>query len=503
MSLSYEYIPKDDPRINLETLDIFSPSDRWRSVNLAPRSTQQQQQSDSPKPIAATTANAVDKNTEPNNLYCTACKRKFSNEATFQGHLKSAKHIANEKKSKPNKKAAGNNAASGRQQQQPQDPAVKDALNKLKQALTAAKSSNPAPAIGVLWSLSKTFYTLKRPQNTFQALEQLIYTLETLQLSSDKTCGLTPSQVASTLYASRLALARLLYLYKTDASIAFARTLSLKALQGKWKIDSEQLVILAQQCGDIPLDRVMVHCRNLGIRYIEREEKREGGPPAPKLDKNQSFVAILTEAAAMFQNDDTESNNQQGECAVIADDIVTVTNHKNDQLEAPSNSVAIVLLCLTAIVSKHETGFQPHYYMEKVSEMYEKCAKIHQASQARVISHGMSADNKYVASWNLFMALLLALEIDDFVRADSIIRIIENEGLNRSYMDMQVLVSIAKACKECDYTTLKHTVPHQLEHLELLLEETNVDMILRHLTDPMKQSDTIVRLQMLAALVPK
>lgn len=30
--------------------------------------------------------------------YCKACKKKFSNEPTFQNHLKSAKHIANEKK---------------------------------------------------------------------------------------------------------------------------------------------------------------------------------------------------------------------------------------------------------------------------------------------------------------------------------------------------------------------------------------------------------------------
>ena len=31
------------------------------------------------------------------NLYCTACKKKFSNEATWSTHLKSAKHIQNEK----------------------------------------------------------------------------------------------------------------------------------------------------------------------------------------------------------------------------------------------------------------------------------------------------------------------------------------------------------------------------------------------------------------------
>lgn len=36
-------------------------------------------------------------------LYCKPCKKKFSNEPTFANHLKSAKHIANEKKAQPAK----------------------------------------------------------------------------------------------------------------------------------------------------------------------------------------------------------------------------------------------------------------------------------------------------------------------------------------------------------------------------------------------------------------
>lgn len=39
-------------------------------------------------------------------LYCKACKKKFSNEPTFTNHLKSAKHIANEKKMQPAKAAS-------------------------------------------------------------------------------------------------------------------------------------------------------------------------------------------------------------------------------------------------------------------------------------------------------------------------------------------------------------------------------------------------------------
>ncbi|KAI9254019.1 hypothetical protein BY458DRAFT_333963 [Sporodiniella umbellata] len=34
----------------------------------------------------------------PEDLYCLACKKKFSNAPSFDNHLKSAKHKANEKK---------------------------------------------------------------------------------------------------------------------------------------------------------------------------------------------------------------------------------------------------------------------------------------------------------------------------------------------------------------------------------------------------------------------
>ena len=92
------------------------------------------------------------------------------------------------------------------------------------------------------------------------------------------------------------------------------------------------------------MSRVMDECRKLGIRYIEREEKREAPAPA-KSDRNQSFVAILTEATGMFQNDDGDDIGQS----------VSVC-FNGSQLTASSNSMAIILLYLTAIVSKYETG---------------------------------------------------------------------------------------------------------------------------------------------------
>lgn len=65
---------------------------------------------DSAKPAAVLASPFAKKTVEPAlDTYCKACKKKFSNEPTFVNHLKSAKHIANEKKLKPASKGPANN----------------------------------------------------------------------------------------------------------------------------------------------------------------------------------------------------------------------------------------------------------------------------------------------------------------------------------------------------------------------------------------------------------
>lgn len=50
-----------------------------------------------------TGSNSLSSKKVEDDLYCKPCKKKFSNEPTFANHLKSAKHIANEKKAQPAK----------------------------------------------------------------------------------------------------------------------------------------------------------------------------------------------------------------------------------------------------------------------------------------------------------------------------------------------------------------------------------------------------------------
>jgi hypothetical protein len=57
--------------------------------------------------VAAKPATIAFKKPEAVDTYCKACKKKFSNEPTYTNHLKSAKHIVNEKKAvQPTKTAA-------------------------------------------------------------------------------------------------------------------------------------------------------------------------------------------------------------------------------------------------------------------------------------------------------------------------------------------------------------------------------------------------------------
>ena len=136
-----------------------------------------------------------------------------------------------------------------------QNHATLDALKNLQRA-----ASNPSASVPTLWSLSKgrytsilpstllnslsfkVFYSHSRPQHTCQSLQLVVDALQ----SSDPPTGLTPSQISSTLYISRLALARLSCLY--PSSTADKKDLVLNALNDKWKVDRSQLISLAKVC---------------------------------------------------------------------------------------------------------------------------------------------------------------------------------------------------------------------------------------------------------------
>ncbi|ORZ02981.1 hypothetical protein BCR43DRAFT_510102 [Syncephalastrum racemosum] len=79
------------------------------------------------------------------NLYCAACKKKFTNEATWQNHIKSAKHLANEKKRKANDKTKTSQlkqSSDERQSAQPTQQTKPTLLQPFMQLLLALENTD-------------------------------------------------------------------------------------------------------------------------------------------------------------------------------------------------------------------------------------------------------------------------------------------------------------------------------------------------------------------------
>ncbi|CDS04864.1 hypothetical protein LRAMOSA07394 [Lichtheimia ramosa] len=385
-------IPEYDPTLDPNIINIFNPADQWVPRNVTLKTADRSPAIVEPKSSTPTANNPT------SNLYCTACKKKFNNEATWQNHLKSAKHIANAKTKSKQQQQKQQQPSGSKATSSNVDPQVADALKNLQRA-----SANPSTSVPMLWSLSKVFYSHRRPQHTYQSLQLVVDTLQ----SSEPPTGLTPSQISSTLYISRLALARLLCLYPSSTT-ADKKDLALNALNDKWKVDKSQLLSLAKTCTSITMENMMQACRQLASRFVAREEARTE-PAKPKVDQNQCFTKILIEMATNIFGDDTR--------------------------------IRIVLLCLACVVC-HFEGINSYEWMVHLAQLYESISAKHCASELHVICHDKLLDKNNIEVqrlwWHLFMALLLALETDDIVRADAILAMIQEDSKATQYEDIQV-----------------------------------------------------------------
>ncbi|KAI9483089.1 MAG: hypothetical protein EXX96DRAFT_130157 [Benjaminiella poitrasii] len=291
----------------------------------------------------------------------------------FENHLKSAKHISNEKKMKP---TASSNLRSSSNQRIAVNPQVQDALNKLE---AAQKSSNPTLSVTTYWTLAQTFYTLQRPQYASKALTLLIDLL-TGQPAPDTT--FSSAQITAFLYNSRLALARLYCIYQL---VNESRTVYLNALEDKWKIEKEQLLHISKNLRQMTITELIQSCDQLATRYLTRERNR--AKPAPALtDPNNSITSILNEASNLFAQE---------------------KQFFNDTL--PTEHVAIVLYATCSLVCPYEqlSGFSKDDFYFLMSQIYSSLDGL----THRVIEiYMLNKDNV----WNVFYSLLLSLEIGKY-----------------------------------------------------------------------------------------
>ncbi|KAI9344166.1 hypothetical protein BD770DRAFT_447247 [Pilaira anomala] len=377
-------------------------------------------------------------------LYCKACKKKFSNEPTFTNHLKSAKHIANEKKMQPAKAAPSPRIAV--------NPQVQEALAQLERAQDP--KCDPTMSITIYWNQAQILFVLKRPQYTEKALKSLIQ----LILSSPTTT-FSSAQITSFLYNSRLSLARLLCIYQ---NLDESRSVYLDALDGKWKLEKTELLSIAQRLREFSITSLITACDTLATKYLTRERTRV--KPAPQMtDINNSITTILNEAGNLFAQENDTFNT------------------------IPSEHIAIVLYATCSLVCQYDKveGFTPNDFYSMMNQVYESLDDL---------THHMIEINLLdkTNAWNIFNALLLSIEIDDLVRANNIYKNLkQNEGY--LYPDVKLLCDLCESKLTLNYYNLQH----DLNYIKLLLTESNEPLLIRNRT----QTDQMYTLDRITDLI--
>ncbi|KAL7313387.1 hypothetical protein PS15m_007144 [Mucor circinelloides] len=314
----------------------------------------------------------------------------------------------------------------------------------------AEKSDNATAALTAFWTQAQTLYALKRPQYTEKALRMLI---DLINMSPITT--FSSAQITSFLYNARLALARLLCIYQ---QLDESRSVYLSALAGKWKLETPELLGIASRIRSLSIQDCLDACDQLATKYLTRERNRT--KPAPALtDPNNSIVSILCEAAHLFAQ---EGHNYE----------TTLSEH-----------VALVLYATCSLVCPYEptagiTKDDMYYLMIQVFTSLEdldyKIVDIY------------ALDTTHV--WHMFNALLIAIEIDDLVRA----RTIEANLKQVVYPDVQLLCSLYK--QKSTLSIENDILQQQLDFIILLLEQTQDPLVIRNQT-PKEQLDVLDRIR--------
>ncbi|KAI9283793.1 hypothetical protein BC943DRAFT_93483 [Umbelopsis sp. AD052] len=396
-TFNMDIFPVDDDNLNVDVLDVFLPFDS-RKHKLLPRSAAPRPLNAAIKPSSPQDSGMerTKSSTSPN-LYCTACKKKFSNEATWNAHLKSAKHLQNEKASA--KSTTINLGANQKSTSGQSNPAVAQVSMKLKQAMNIV-ASKPSRAVGALWTLAQEFFKLKRPRESAQVLNDLIELLETLQSQPTKAPDadtLTSAQISGTLYLSRLALSRLYLTYWDDQSLELARKLFVKALHGKWKIDEQQLNDVATNCSSISIPKLLTAAEDLLRIYIEKVLSK---PIKPKTDVNQMLPVILSEGEMLFSLVGTK-----------------IGKPREISKEASSQQMAVAMCAMTIVIHqhlKHSEGELTGY--QNLSKLYLNLGAQGSAAEAlmeRSLVAAQQCDPEELPSSMIdaMIALIICLEI--------------------------------------------------------------------------------------------
>ncbi|KAI8975618.1 hypothetical protein BDF20DRAFT_1002073 [Mycotypha africana] len=440
-------LPYDLPKLYTDTNNIAIQQQKNKE-NTQP----QKQKSNALRPSANLTANIQNKTLPKNGNYCKACKKKFSNQATFDNHLKSAKHIANDKKMKSQEKVITAPALDTKIPEtligQNNNSELQEALFMLEEASTDSVTPTE-DVLSKIYQCSQQLFKLKRPQDTEKSLRLLI--------KKSSNHYIDPLQQHGTMlyiHKAQIALARLLCIYQ---QMDDSRTAYLNILEQKFNASRSMLFQLASEARNLKIPHLLSRCSVFIEPYIDEKTK---------LLDPISILELLTEAGHVFaQRNDTFS-------------------------KFSTESIAIVLYAIGLSLAQQVQ--LSTYCQLLVSYLVQVFSSRNQ--QHRIIELYLVNGNR--DPWSLFKSLLLSIEIDDLVRAEGIVASLKSEGFAMDYLDVQFLIGIYKS-----RTILsdKEDLLQKFEHLQLLLSIRTEPMLLLN-TAPYEQEMIMNQLKTLIAI---
>ncbi|KAF9109933.1 hypothetical protein BGX27_006988 [Mortierella sp. AM989] len=439
-------------------------------------------------------------------------------------HITAVKDAAKKNKGGPKggsgQKGTNANTNSAKKVQKDSDnqdpPEVVEALDSFRKAEKAAKA-NPGMVASVLWKIVKVLWTFRQSLETAKVLSLLIRILSELQGSTGvvpSTAGaaaasgsLTPTQISMTLYLSRLAMARLI-VYQSPS---LASQYYLDAIQGRWQIDNTEFQTMNEMVNTGSVSQILDRCRCF-LSTHPKTEKLMAAPAPSTLeslaakkptDPNLKLLNILLESASMLVQKNALSSSKSNQRAVatenrIQGETALVLLAMGAALTDASGDKAGVLVILRsmAVIYRH------------LKMSFSAAACLIYASEFALMEEGLrdnttNGNSSQSIIWDLFQALLLAMETGDFVRMQTAIRILDSCDETIKYQDVQTVVEIANAVISQDNDYLYNGASCALEHLLLLIQENidkgslEIDLLLCQYSTPAASVETLSRIHRL------
>ncbi|KAF9995913.1 hypothetical protein BGZ79_010368 [Entomortierella chlamydospora] len=441
----------------------------------------------------------------------------------------SAKHIAAVKDaSKKNK--GGPKGGSGQKGPSPnaskklpkddedQDPPeVVEALTTFRKAEKAAKE-NPGMAASVLWKIAKALWTFRQSLETAKVLSLLIRILSELQATTGTAPSVTgvataqgslsPTQISMTLYLSRLAMARL-FVYQSPE---LASQYYLDAIQGRWQIDHADLQTINEMVNTSSVTQLLDHCRTFLSTHPKTEKlmvvsapSASGDTAAKKpADPNLKLLVIFLESASMLAQKNATVPLKSSQKTIVS----TV-----DRIQGETALACYAMAAVLTEASGDKAGTAA--ILRSMAVIYRHLRMSYFASACLIRAselvleerghHGDTGDGKDNQNlvWDLFQALLLAMETGDFVRMQTTISLLNSCCDMAKYQDVQTVAEVANAVISQDNDYLYNGASWALEHLMLLIQENREDggsranlLLCRHST-PAASVETLTRVHQL------